>query len=293
MRSDFKEQAMSRIETMQGKVAVITGGASGIGRGIAERMIAQGALVVIADIDDERLQATAREIGATGIRTDVTSSASVQALADAVLSLHGKVDILCNNAGIGPMAAISDLTLNDWKWMLDVNLWGVIHGIHSFLPLLKANADGGHIVNTSSMSGMAVTPTLGAYAVAKFGVVALSEVLAQELEIENSKVGVSVLCPGPVRTNIGNSSRNRPKDLGEGHLADVDLESTEHFRDVHIPWVSPAYTGDLVIDAIKRGDLYVLTHPELFDFIHARHKQIAESVEQALARQQSAASAVQ
>lgn len=269
---------MSNLKELKGKVAVVTGGASGIGRGIAEQLIAAGMNVVIADIESASLEKTAREIGAIGIRTDVTDFASVQSLAEQAVAQFGTVHVVCNNAGVGPMAAISDLTLEDWRWMVDVNLWGVIHGIQAFLPILKANADGGHIVNTSSMSGLAVTPNLGAYAATKFAVVAISEVLSQELAIENSQVGVSVLCPGPVRTNIGSSSRNRPTQLANGNLIDVELEESEHFRDVDIPWVTPEHTGSLVVDAIRNGDLYILTHPELFDFIFSRHDQIAAAV---------------
>lgn len=201
---------MSGLPELRGKVAVVTGGASGIGKGIATQLVAEGMRVIIADIERDALDKTAGEIGATGVPADVSDAASVEALARTAQELYGTVHVVCNNAGIGPMAAIKDLTMDDWHWILGVNLYGVIHGVHVFLPILRANPDGGHIVNTASMAGLVAPPRIGSYAVAKYGVVALTEVLAAELAAENSKVGASVLCPGTVRTNIGTSSRNRP-----------------------------------------------------------------------------------
>ncbi len=165
---------MSALPDLNGKVAVVTGGASGIGKGIARQLKAEGAQVIIADIEEGALHKTAAELGATPVLTDVSDAASVDALAKEAHNAFGAVHIVCNNAGIGPMAAVADLTLDDWKWMLGVNLWGVIHGIHTFLPILKANPDGGHIVNTASMAGLDAPPNLGAYAICKFGVVGLT-----------------------------------------------------------------------------------------------------------------------
>ena len=279
---------MTSVSDLRGKVAVITGGASGIGKGIAQRMVAQGMKVVIADIEQDSLDKTANELSVVGVRTDVRDYASVEALARSAVKKFGAVHVVCNNAGIGPMGKIADLTLNDWRWMIDVNLWGVIHGVQAFLPILKSNADGGHIVNTSSMSGLRAVPGLGAYAVTKFGVLALSETLAQELALENSKVGVSVLCPGPVKTQIGRSSRNRPQELGAGGLADVNLEDTPNFAGVAIPWVDPLQAGDLVVDAIKRGELYIFTHPEMVEKVKARHDGIQQAAADQVARKRSA-----
>ena len=265
---------MSALPQLSGRVAVVTGGASGIGKGIARQLIGEGVRVVIADIERDALGRTAAEIGAIGVETDVSNAASVEALAKEVRNRFGTVHIVCNNAGIGPMARVEDLTLDDWTWMLGVNLWGVIHGIHTFLPILKANPDGGHIVNTASMAGLDAPPRLGAYATCKFGVVGLTEVLAQELASQGSKVGVSVLCPGTVRTNIGRSSRNRPARLADAGFEDVDIELEDNpaYR-----WITPDDAGAVVVRAIKNGYLYALTHPDWYDRVARRHERIADA----------------
>src|SRR5262245_33434334 len=139
---------MSGLANLSGKIAVVTGGASGIGRGIASRLLAQGMKVVIADIEQSALDSTAAALGVTGIRTDVSSLESVQALAEEVKRRFGTAHLICNNAGVGSVARLADMTAADWQWMLGVNLWGVIHGVQAFLPMLKMNSEGGHIVNT-------------------------------------------------------------------------------------------------------------------------------------------------
>jgi NAD(P)-dependent dehydrogenase (short-subunit alcohol dehydrogenase family) len=269
---------MSGLAELSGKVAVVTGGASGIGRGIAGALLAEGMQVVLADVDDGPLAATAAELGAAGIHTDVSDAASVQALADETIERYGAVHVVCLNAGIGPFGRIADLTLADWKWIVDVNLWGVIHGVTTFLPLLERNEDGGHIVNTASMAGLAPVPRIGSYCVTKYGVVALSETLAIELEQAGSKVGVTVLCPGPVRTNIKASSRTRPAGL-EGALRDEDLEQNPARQGDR--WLEPEDVGPIVVAAIRRGELYAVTHPEFFERVEQRQERLVAAFERA------------
>ncbi len=264
-----------RLKNFENRVAVVTGGASGIGKGIARQLIRQGMHVVIADIEAEALAVSAAELGAVGIRTDVSDAASVQALADAVEQRFGRVHLVCNNAGIGPFAHVGEMTLADWQWMLGVNLWGVIHGIHAFLPLLRSHGEGGHIVNTASAGGFVTMPGLGAYSASKSAVVALSEALSQELAGAGVPVGVTVFCPGPVSSRLGSSLRNRPAGLGAGKLADVQLEDTELAQNLR--WITPEEAGDTVIQAVREGQLYAFTHPEMFGLIDTRFEAIRQA----------------
>jgi NAD(P)-dependent dehydrogenase (short-subunit alcohol dehydrogenase family) len=253
--------------TINGRRAVVTGGASGIGRGIAEVLIEEGADVVIADIDEAALAATAHAIGAHAVPVDVTNAHSVHNLAERTEAVLGGVDIVVNNAGVGPLASLEDLTLADWRWILDVNLYGVIHGVHEFLPRLKANADGGHIVNTASMAAFSPAPELGAYAVSKYGVAALTEVLDLELKNANSDVKVTLLAPGTVSTNIKESLRHRPTVNGESGLRDVDI-SQGLAADVR--WITPREAGRVLRDAILENELYAITHPEWWHMVDER-----------------------
>lgn len=263
---------MSGLSELSGKVAVVTGGASGIGRGIAARLHANGMKVVIADVEEGALKQASSELGVTGIRADVSSLQNVRALADEVRHRFGAIHVVCNNAGVGSVARIDSMTTEDWQWMINVNLWGVIHGVSVFLPILRESPEGGHIVNTASIGGLATMPGLGGYAVTKFAVVALSETLAQELEAERSRVGVTVLCPGPVRTNIKTSTRNRPPALARGGLKDTDLETSPD--GARMRWLEPEQVGDVVVRAIRRGDLYAFTHAEMQAIPAARHARI-------------------
>lgn len=251
---------MAGLDTVADRVVVVTGGASGIGLGIAEQFVDHGAHVVLADVDDEGASAAAAGIGAIGIRVDVRDPGSLQELAEAVLERHGRVDVVCNNAGVGPRARIADMTPGDWSWVLDVNLLGVVHGSRVFLPHLAANERGGWIVNTSSMAPFMAAVGYAAYAASKAAVTAFSDVLRAELVDEGADVGVTVLHPSAVRTNIAHSLRSRPAELAVGSgLADFDLARK-------LPktarWLEPPDVGRLVVGAVLDGDPHVLTHPE-------------------------------
>ncbi|QBS39344.1 SDR family NAD(P)-dependent oxidoreductase [Nocardia sp. CS682] len=271
---------MSAYPNLRDKVAVVTGGASGIGKGIAEQLIAEGMQVIIADIEREVLAQTAAEIGAVGIHTDVSDVDSVRTLAKAAIDRFGTVHVVCNNAGVGPIGRIADLTIEDWQWMLGVNLFGVIHGVQTFLPILQANADGGHIVNTASIFGLFAQPPLAAYAVSKYGVVALTEALAGELEQDGSKVGTTVLCSATVQTNVATSTRNRPQRYAAGGLSDFEMTEEEYRAQ---RWLTPDEVGKIVVGAVKRGDLYAVTHAEWYAPIEQRHRDIAAAFDRAAA----------
>lgn len=270
---------MSGLQQLQGKVAVVTGGASGIGRAIAARLVDQGMKVVIADIEEAALDKTAAEIGALGIRTDVSSLESVQSLADEVVRQYGGVDLFCNNAGVASTAKIEDMSLSDWDWIIGVNVFGLIHGMKAFLPLLRANPDGGYLTVTASMSSFHVTPEVGGYAVSKFAVVALAETLALELEADEENIGVTILCPGPVSSNLGASQRNRSAEITGGGMVDNDLEQSD--RGQALRWITPESVADTLLQAIKRGDLYAFTHPEWEPMVQKRYQKIAEAFEAA------------
>ncbi len=260
---------MLGFKNFQDKVAVVTGGASGIGRGIAEELLSRGARVVIADIEQTPLDKTAAEIGAVGIQADVSSLASMEALRKRVVDQFGAVHILCNNAGISPIAPIADMTIGDWQWIMNVNFWGVVHGVDQFLPILKANADGGHVLNTASMGGLFVAPMVGAYCTSKYAVVGLTEALAQELQMAGSPVGATAFCPGTVQSNLATGSRNRPTALGGGNLRDGSPEDTGGPIGDIKPTL-PREAGRIAVDAIVRGDLYATTNREFFRFIQDR-----------------------
>ena len=272
---------MSAFPNLEGKVAVVTGGASGIGRGVAQALRAEGAQIVIADIERDALAATAEKLGAIGIQTDVSDAESVRSLAKEVVDQFGTAHIIVNNAGIGPLARLAEMTLDDWRWMIDVNIWGVVHGIDAFLPILQQNSEGGHIVNTASVAGLSPFPDLGAYTLTKYGIVGLTETLAIELAQDGSKVGATVMCPGTIHSNIGTSTRNRPAgSTGALHDGFDASEEDSELDMADMRWMEPLDAGNLVVDAIKAGDLYVVTHPELWGLVQERFEGIAAAYDQ-------------
>jgi NAD(P)-dependent dehydrogenase (short-subunit alcohol dehydrogenase family) len=253
---------------LRDKVAVVTGGASGIGRALVGAFAAEGMKVVVADVEPRALASAERELAAAGrdvlaVPTDVSKPGDVDALAERTLARFGKVHVVCNNAGVSVGGPMWEQTLDDWRWVLGVNLWGVIHGIRTFVPIMLAQKEAAHVVNTASLAGLSSNPFLGVYNVTKHGVVTLSETLVQELAIVGAPIGVSVLCPGFVQTQIADSSRNRPPDLADG----ADRARPESFEQMVRAAVAagtpPADVAASVVAAIREERFYVLPHPEL------------------------------
>lgn len=267
------------VRDLAGKIAIVTGGAAGIGYAIAAALMARGAIVTIADVESEALDAAARTLGVRGVVADVSKAEDVQRLADEVIRLHGRLDIAVNNAGVARVAPFDQLTLDDFRWVLDVNLWGVIHGMKIFLPLIEQTSEGGYVVNTASIAGVRAAPQLAAYAVSKFGVVALTETISQELLARESHVGVGVLVPAMVRSNIASSERNRP---GSSH--GVTENDAGRALDTPVGLLEAAEVGEMVADAIGRGDLYIVTHPETLESVKRRHRDIEEAIQRVAAR---------
>ncbi len=265
------------MKEFKNKVAVITGGASGIGRGIAERCVREGMKVVLAGINEANLATAEAELKALGgevigVRTDVAKRADVEALAKKTLDRFGAVHLLVNNAGVGAGSTPWEATWNDWEWVIGVNLWGVIHGVKVFTPLMLAQNTECHIVNTASMAGLTADNPSAPYATTKHAVVALSENLYLALEERNALVKVSVLCPGFVKTNIPTSGRNRPVELQD--------EPVELSPEVQAHWdfmigaieagMSPLQVANQVFEAIKEERFYILTHPEWTPVVQLR-----------------------
>lgn len=218
------------VEELAGRVAVVTGAASGIGRGIVGALAAQGMRIVAADLDAARLAVTGVELRRNGAEviervTDVRDAAAVQALAAAALEAYGTVHVICNNAGVWTLGYQWETDLADWSWVVDVNLWGVIHGVRTFVPILLRNAEGGHVVNTASLGGIVAGPLTGPYAATKHAIVGLSKSLRAELMMSGAQVGVSVVCPGKVRTSILNRVNQRPESA-----ATPELRTTRSIR---------------------------------------------------------------
>ena len=248
-----------------GKTAVVTGAASGIGLGMARSFAAAGMSVVLSDIESDRLDeavAGLRETGhaAIGVRSD---EAQVRALADAALAEFGAVHVVANNAGIGIGGAVEELSLDDWRWTLDVDLWGVIYGVRTFLPLLKEQGEG-HITATSSMAGLLGGPVLGAYHVAKHGVVALMDTVRSELKLANSAVRASVLCPGPIDTDVVRSERNRPQHLSAHETSELEERFWKKLASQLASGMPADQVGDLVLEAVRNERFWILTHPTEF-----------------------------
>ena len=262
------------MQDLNGKVAFITGGASGIGLSMAQAFGAEGMAVVLADIEPAALERALaglreRQIQAEGVVADVASRASVQAAAEAALAAFGKVHLVCNNAGVGAGGPFGTLTPSDWDWVIDVNLKAVVYGVEVFAPLIEAQGEGGHFVNTASLAGMVSPPGMEPYCATKFAVVAMSEGWAQQLAPKN--IGVSVLCPGFVKTRINESRRNRQASYGPDERAPPPPDAPPS-RVLSGIAVEPV--GRRVVEAVKAGELYVFTHPGSRAGVAARFERI-------------------
>jgi NAD(P)-dependent dehydrogenase (short-subunit alcohol dehydrogenase family) len=255
------------VKELQGRIAVVTGGASGIGLGLASAFAAEGMKVVVGDIEEPalgdaiaKLEASGAEV--LGVRTDVSDDASVAALAAAAIDRFGAVHVVCNNAGVGGGGLSWEAPLSTWEWVLGVNLWGVIHGIRAFVPILMQQ-DEAHVVNTASIAGLAAGPFMGPYNASKHAVVALSETLYHEMALTAPQVKVSVLCPGWVRTRIADAARNRP---GGGEESAAEAPARQLLQSVLERGMAPEELAAIVLDAIRAERFWILPHDDAEPF---------------------------
>lgn len=245
---------------LQGRVGVVTGAARGIGRGLAQAMVAEGMRVVMSDLPSPQLEASAARLAESGgevvaIGCDVSDPEAVAALAAATIDAFGDVNLLCNNAGVMAGGRTWELSLGDWHRVLDVNLWGAIHGIRSFVPLLLESAHGGHVVNVASMAAVMAVPGIAPYNVSKHGVLALSETLRADLVAAGADIGVTVVLPGRVATGLGQPPGTDPPSAARAGEEGV---------------LSPETVGRQVMGAVKEDRLFLFTHPDRLGGVQAR-----------------------
>jgi NAD(P)-dependent dehydrogenase (short-subunit alcohol dehydrogenase family) len=264
------------MKDFEGKTAVVTGGASGIGRALADRFAAARMNVVLADIEEEALQSAVSEMASlqhsvSGVVTNTMRKESIEELLAKATEQFGNVHILCNNAGIaamrGGLKGVWEIPDKDWEWTMGVNFYGVLYGIQVFVPHMLAHGESSHIVNTASLAGM--MPGGGPYGVSKHGVLALTEGLASDLAANNANIGASVLCPGFVDTNIFDAERNRPDGM-EVSAADVASPVGEMMRGMLKAGKQPSEVADIVFESIEQDRLYVLPHPAWDERVQAR-----------------------
>jgi NAD(P)-dependent dehydrogenase (short-subunit alcohol dehydrogenase family) len=270
------------MQDLRGRVAVVTGGASGIGRGMSEAFLERGMKVVLADVEAAALAATVAELGArgevVGVECDVSKNDSVANLRDEVLARFGAVHVLCNNAGVagGAGGTTWEASQADWDWVMGVNLTGVIHGIRHFVPVMIEQGEPAHVVNTASMAGL--VHGMGIYGVSKHAVVALSESMFNELRAGNHPIGVSVLCPGWVRTRILESERNRPEAPrpAPGPQRPEAQMLREMVGQMIEKGTDPVVIGRLVADSIESKRFYVIPHPDWMNVVENRMQRILD-----------------
>ena len=262
---------------LEGKVAAVTGAASGLGRAMALAFAGEGMDLALADVDERNLSLVQKEIEAKGVRAfSMRVDVSKQAEVDAFAAKIGKIHVVCNNAGVSPLGAVWESSLADWQWILGVNLWGVIHGVRAFVPRLIEQNEG-HVVNTASVAGLISPPGMGAYNVTKHAVVTLSESLYHDLRGRGSAVGVSVLCPAYVPTGIADSERNRPKEFASGVKSKETVAREALLKKaVASGRLSADDVARAVVAAVKQDRFYILTHPRIRGAIRARMEDILE-----------------
>jgi NAD(P)-dependent dehydrogenase (short-subunit alcohol dehydrogenase family) len=271
------------VQDLNGKVAFITGGASGIGLAMAEAFGREGMSVMLADIEAGALDAAVtglreKQVRAEGVICDVTSRDAVRAAALETIAKFGKVHVVCNNAGVGSGGPMGTVPARDWDWVVDVNLMGVVYGMETFAPLIESHGEGGHFVNTASMAGMVSPPGMEPYCATKFAVVAMSEGWAGQLAGKN--IGVSILCPGFVKTRIHESRRNRTEAYGADQRAAPAADAPFSPVLSGIP-VEPV--ANRVVEGVKDGDLYIFTHPEMKAATQARFDRIMAAFDKSAA----------
>ena len=269
---------------LKGKVAVVTGGASGIGRAMAERFAREGMKIVLADVEEKPLAEAAAAIGRTvetvALRTDVSRWEDVDALAKKAFEAFGGAHVLCNNAGVGGGGVCWEVPQAEWEWILGVNLWGVIHGIRAFVPRMIAQGEG-HVVNTASIAGTISAPGMGPYCATKHAVVTMSECLHHDLALtgNGSKLHVSVVCPGWVKTNIADAGRNRPAGA---RTADHEPTPQEQMmegmvRNAIASGIPASEVADEVHRAVVNDRFYVFTHPKMLKAVERRTRGMLEN----------------
>ena len=271
------------MKELRGRVAVVTGAASGIGLAMAERFAAEGMKVVMADIEAGALERAAATVRATATavhatRVDVSRPEDVERLAGETYGAFGAAHVVCNNAGVAVIGAVHEHTLADWQWVMGVNLWGVIHGVRAFVPRMLAGGDEGHIVNTASMAGLTTSAYMSVYDVTKHGVVALSESMYKEFEATGAPIGVSVVCPGLIDTNIMRSGRNRPAELAEeGKAGPMAQAFGQGLSDRLATGYAPSEVASQVVDGIRDKRFYVVpAQPEVKQGAMVRAQDILE-----------------
>ena len=268
------------MEILEGRAAVVTGAGSGIGRELAIACAREGMDVLLADIDEAGMRETRAAIEPLGFRVDamrcdVSKAPEVEALAERAWQRFGAVHLLFNNAGVAVAGPVWAATLEDWKWTLDINLMGVVHGVRSFVPRMLEQGGDGHIVNTASVAGLVDIPGSAVYCVSKHGVVALSECLFHDLRVARSSIGVSVLCPAYVNTGIGDSTRHRPQELAATNPLAAPYEAA--VRDaLRSARLTAADIARATLDAVKAGRFYIVTHAKIKPAIEARMRDILE-----------------